>query len=187
MNRFPIRPHKDVQVLSDLLRPDQDSQRTLWNTKISNAALQDRVASFGTGILRLAGLRSQESNVLILLNDCIEFLIADLALSSHSIPSMTLTAPHLLSPILDTHPPSAIITQAEFLPTLLELIYDAGEEGKHHTIIVVGEPSHSVMASVASKVKILVWADVEREGFKVEKIMSLLSKPVDVFFGFVLL
>ncbi|KAE9406368.1 hypothetical protein BT96DRAFT_915352 [Gymnopus androsaceus JB14] len=181
MNRFPIRPHKDVQVISDLVRSELDGPRTLWNTKITNATLQDRVASFGTGILRLAGLQAQESNVLLLLNDCIEFLIADLALSSHSIPSMTLTSPNLLSPVLETHPPSAIITHAEFLPTLLELIYDAGEEGRHHTIVVVGEPSANVMASVASKVKVLVWADVEREGIKNSKIMSPLPKPSDVF------
>ncbi|KAJ3829994.1 hypothetical protein F5880DRAFT_1518298 [Lentinula raphanica] len=181
MNRFPLRPHKDVQVLSDLVRSELEAPRTLWNTKITNAALQDRVASFGTGLLRLANLQSQESNVLLLLNDCIEFLIADLALSSHSIPSMTLATPNLLSPVLDTHPPSAIITHAEFLPTLLELIYDAGEEGRHHTIVVVGEPSSRVMASVASKVKVLLWTDVEREGVKVPKIMSPLPKPSDVF------
>ncbi|KAF5391337.1 hypothetical protein D9757_002044 [Collybiopsis confluens] len=180
MNRFPVRPHKDVQVLSDLIRAENDSPRTLWNTKITNIALQDRVASFGTGFLRLTGFHGQESNVLLLLNDCIEFLITDLALSSHSIPSMTLTATNLLSPVLDTHPPSAIITHADFLPTLLELIYDAGE-GKHHTLIVVGEPSTRILASVASNVKVLVWADVEREGFKVEKIMSPLPKPSDVF------
>ncbi|KAJ3781903.1 hypothetical protein GGU10DRAFT_93356 [Lentinula aff. detonsa] len=181
MNRFPLRPHKDVHVLSDLVRSDLEAPRTLWSTKITNAALQDRVAAFGTGLLRLANLQTQESNVLLLLNDCIEFLIADLALSSHSIPSMTLAASNLLSPVLDTHPPSAIITHAEFLPTLLELIYDAGEEGRHHTIVVVGEPSSRVMASVASKVKVLLWTDVEREGFKVPKIMSPLPKPSDVF------
>lgn len=69
------------------MRSETDAPRTLWNTKvnisriclcsvpehiqISNAALQDRIASFGTGILRLAGLQAQESNVLLLLNDCI--------------------------------------------------------------------------------------------------------------------
>lgn len=91
---------------------------------------------------------------------------------------MTLTSSNLLSPVLETHPPSAIITHAEFLPNLLELIYDAGEEGRHHTIVVVGEPSPSVMASVASKVKVLVWADVEREGIKNSKIMSPLPSKL---------
>lgn len=43
--------------------------------QITNAALQDRVASFGTGLLRLADLQSQESNVLLLLNDCIGTLL----------------------------------------------------------------------------------------------------------------
>lgn len=91
---------------------------------------------------------------------------------------MTLAAANLLSPVLDTHPPSAIITHAEFLSTLLELIYDAGEEGRHHTIVVVGEPSSRVMASVASKVKVLLWTDVEREGFKVPKIMTPLPSAL---------
>lgn len=125
---------------------------------------------------------------MLLLNDCIgtahgfslsfltdfptEFIISDLALASHSIPSFTITSATLLSPMLDSHPPSAIITHAEILPQILELIYDSGESGRHHTIIVVGEPTAQTMASVASKVKILHWADVEREGVRVEKIIS---------------
>ena len=55
-------------------------------------------------------------------------MISDLALASHSIPSFTLTSKALLSPFLDSHPPSAIITDAEFLPHLLELIYDIHEK-----------------------------------------------------------
>jgi hypothetical protein len=58
------------------------------------------------------------------------------------------------------------------LTQVLELIYDAGEANRNHTIIVVGEPSPQSMASVASRVKVLKWSDVEREGFKVEKIIS---------------
>ncbi|TRM61829.1 hypothetical protein BD626DRAFT_404925 [Schizophyllum amplum] len=180
MGRFPVRPHKDVTVLSDLVRSDQDTPRTLFNTKITNMALQDRVASFGTGLLRLANLVPEDSNVLLLLNDSIEFLISDLALSSHSIPSFTLSSATLLDPVLEQHPPSAIITHAEFLGSILELIYEAGEH-EHHTIIVVGEPSPRVMASVASRVKVLNFEDVEREGFRVEKTLTPLPKPTDVF------
>ncbi|KAJ7738483.1 acetyl-CoA synthetase [Mycena maculata] len=181
MGRFPLRPAKDVHILADVLKPDSDAPRTLWSTKITNPQLQDRVAAFGTGLLRLAGLEVGESNVLLLLNDSIEFIIADLALASHSIPSFTLTASNLLSPVLESHPPSAIIIHASMLTQILELIYDAGEANRNHTIVVVGEPSTHAMASVASKVKVLKWADVEREGIRVEKIMSPVPKPGDVF------
>lgn len=101
-----------------------------------------------------------------------EFVISDLALASHSIPSFTLSASNLLSSVLESHPPSAIITHASMLTQILELIYDAGEANRNHTIVVVGEPSPQAMASVASKVKVLKWADVEREGIRVEKIIS---------------
>jgi len=100
-----------------------------------------------------------------------EFLISDLALASHSIPSFTVSSSNLLSPVLESHPPSAIITHAEFLHQILEVIYDAGEGG-HHTIIVVGEPSPQALASVASQVKVLKFSDVERDGVRVEKILS---------------
>ncbi|KAF9050711.1 hypothetical protein BDZ89DRAFT_1057149 [Hymenopellis radicata] len=181
MGRFPLRPTKEVHILADLLRPENDAPRTLWNTKITNSTLQDRIASFGTGLLRLAKLEAQESNVLLLLNDCIEFVIGDMALASHSIPSFTISSPTLLSGILDSHPPTVIITHAELLPQLLELIYDAGEAGQHHTIVIVGDPSPQAMATVASKVKVLRWDDVEREGVKSQKILSPIPKPSDVF------
>ncbi|KAJ7470569.1 hypothetical protein FB451DRAFT_1254140 [Mycena latifolia] len=181
MGRFPLRPTKDVHILADMLKPDSDAPRTLWSSKISNPQLQDRVAAFGTGLLRLAGLEAGESNVLLLLNDSIEFIISDLALASHSIPTLTLTSSNLLASVLESHPPSAIITHAFMLTQLLELIYDAGEGNRNHTIIVVGEPSPQAMASVASRVKVHKWSDVEREGIRVEKIISPLPKPSDVF------
>ncbi|KAF7321822.1 Acetyl-CoA synthetase [Mycena kentingensis (nom. inval.)] len=181
MGRFPLRPAKDVHILADMLRPDSDAARILWSTKIANPALQDRVAAFGTGLLRLAGLEPGESNVLVLLNDCLEFIVADLALASHSIPSFTLTATNLLALVLESHPPSAIITHAFMLPQILELIYDAGEHNRNHTVIVVGDPSPQVMATVASKVKVLKFSDLEREGVRVEKILSPVPKPSDVF------
>ncbi|KAL1735144.1 AMP-binding enzyme-domain-containing protein [Schizophyllum commune] len=180
MGRFPVRPNKDVTVLSDLVRSDQDTPRTLFNTKITNMQLQDRVASFGTGLLRLANLVPGESSVLLLLNDSIEFLISDLALSSHSIPSITLSSATLLDPVLEQHPTTPIITHVDFLTSILELIYESGDEA-HHTIVVVGEPSPRVMASVASRITVLQFADVEREGFRVEKTLSPIPKPNDVF------
>ncbi|KAK0228337.1 hypothetical protein IW262DRAFT_1350397 [Armillaria fumosa] len=181
MGRFPLRPTKDVHILSDLVKADHDAPRTLWNTKIVNPSLQDRVAAFGTGLLRLTGIGFQESNVLLLLNDTLEFIISDMALAMHSIPSFTIAATNLLAGILESHPPTVIVTHAELLLQLLELIYDAGESDQHHTIIIVGEPSAQAMARVASKVKVLKWEDVEREGVKTEKILSPVPKPSDVF------
>ena len=100
-----------------------------------------------------------------------EFLISDLALSSHSIPSITLSSATLLDPVLEQHPTTPIITHVDFLTSILELIYESGDEA-HHTIVVVGEPSPRVMTSVASRITVLQFADVEREGFRVEKTLS---------------
>ena len=108
-----------------------------------------------------------------------EFIIADLALASHSIPSFTIAASNLMSPVLESHSPSAIITHASMLPQILEFIYDAGEANRNHTIIVVGEPSSQAMATVASKVRVLKWSDVEREGVRVEKIISPLPSEFE--------
>jgi long-chain acyl-CoA synthetase len=146
--------------------------------------------------LRLAGLRPQESQVLLALNDSIgtvlhfvltpvatdlspEFIISDLALASHSIRSFTISSPALISLVLESHSPTAIITHAQLLPEVLELIYDAGNRTSNHTIIVVGEPSPRAMASVASTIKVLKFADVEREGVRVEKSISPLPSACD--------
>lgn len=102
-----------------------------------------------------------------------------MALASHSIPSLTLSTAALLSSVLESHPPSAIIANAEILPQLLELIYD-DNQARHHTIIVVGQPSSHAMATVASQVKVLLWPDVEREGFRVEKIISPIPRKFDL-------
>ena len=39
--------------------------------QLTNGALQDRVAAFGTGLIRVARLQPQKSKVLLLLNDCL--------------------------------------------------------------------------------------------------------------------
>ncbi|KAH9854063.1 acetyl-CoA synthetase-like protein [Lenzites betulinus] len=179
LGRFPLRPTKDQQVLLDLVKPDSDAPRTLWSTKITNPELRTRVTNVGAGLIHLAGLAPQESNVLLLLNDGLEFLIADLALASHSIPSFTLSSLSLLSPVLDRHPPSAIITQAEFLPHLLELVYDSNE-GSHHTIIVVGDID-SVALPRSTNVKIVHWDDIERGGAAADKPALPALNPEEVF------
>lgn len=99
-------------------------------------------------------------------------MITDLALASHSILSYTLSSPSLLTTVLESHQPSAIVIQASMLSHLLEQLYEIGGQKSRHTIIVVGEPSPQAMASVASNITVLNFADVEREGVKVEKILT---------------
>lgn len=94
-----------------------------------------------------------------------EFVIADLALAKHSVVSITLSSRKLLSRILEAHPPSAIIVGADFLPHLLELIYDAREHD--HKIIVVGRTDTNIQPKAAREVQILNWAQVEADGAQV--------------------
>ncbi|EAU88139.1 acetyl-CoA synthetase [Coprinopsis cinerea okayama7 len=181
MGRFPIRPGKDVHILLDLVRAETEGPRTLWGTKLTNRTLQDRAAALGTGLIRLAGLKPNQSTVLLLLNDGFEFLLTDLALASHGIVSYTLSSAKLLSSVLDSHRPSAIVTHAAMLPGILELIYDSDERQNEYTIVVVDELPREVRAGVASNIKLLPFEDVEREGVRVEKILSPVPKPSDVF------
>ena len=92
-----------------------------------------------------------------------EFLITELALASHSIPSLTLASASLLSPVLEAHPPSAVIVDGGFLPHALELIYDLNES-VHHFVIVVGEADKTVLSQASDRVKIVRWADIEAQG-----------------------
>ncbi|KAH9901222.1 acetyl-CoA synthetase-like protein [Cubamyces lactineus] len=179
LGRFPLRPTKDQHVLLDLVNPDADAPRTLWSSKITNPELRTRVANVGAGLLQVIGLSPRESNALLLLNDSLEFIIADLALASHSIPSFTLSSLRLLSQVLESHPPSAIITQADFLQPLLEHIYDSKESG-HHTIVVVGDID-SLKLPRLDNVKIVKWEDLEHQGASVEKPTIPIPDPNDVF------
>ncbi|KAI0336359.1 acetyl-CoA synthetase-like protein [Cubamyces sp. BRFM 1775] len=179
LGRFPLRPTKDQQLLLDLVNPDADAPRTLWSSKITNPELRSRVTNVGAGLMQLAGLSPQESNVLLLLNDGLEFVIADLALASHSIPSFTLSSLSLLSLVLESHPPSAIITQADFLRQLLEHIYDS-HESNHHTIVVVGDID-SLKLPRLNNVKIVRWEDIEHHGASVDKPTLPVPDPNDVF------
>jgi len=178
MGRFTVRPAREVLTLLDLIKPESDAPRSLWSTKISNAQLAERIKSLGTG-LNLAGL-TRESNVLLLMNDGIEFLITELALASHSIPSLTLASASLLSPVLEAHPPTAVIVDGGFLPHALELIYDLNES-VHHFVIVVGEADKTVLSHASDRVKIVRWADVEAQGKEAVPVTSSTPGPDDVF------
>lgn len=91
-------------------------------------------------------------------------MITDLALASQSIPSFTISSLTLLSAVLESHPPSAIVTHVDFLPHVLELIYDS-HELDHHTVIVVGDMSAAKdYAKLASHVNLIRFSDIEKEG-----------------------
>lgn len=153
MGRFPVRPDKDVDVVTDFVKPDFDAPRTLWSTKITNAQLRARVSAFGSGIAQLV---PEDSTVLILLNDCIEFVITDLALSEQSIASITLSSPKLLARVLEMHPPNAIITDNTYLPHVSKATQDAHQH--NHMLIVVDWLSRPVEIPIRS------WNDVESYG-----------------------
>jgi long-chain acyl-CoA synthetase len=92
-----------------------------------------------------------------------EFLITELALASHSIPSLTLSSSSLISPVVESHSPSAIIVQGSLLPHLLELISEVDEFGQHF-VIVLGETDEGVISKVSKQVKVARWADIEAQG-----------------------
>lgn len=87
-----------------------------------------------------------------------------MALASLCIPSFTISSLTLLSAVLESHPPSAIILHVHFLHKVLELIAE-NREYAHHTLIVVGEGD---LPNVVEKVQVKIrWlADVERKGSK---------------------
>ncbi|KAI0747958.1 acetyl-CoA synthetase-like protein [Daedaleopsis nitida] len=179
LGRFPLRPTKDQQVVLDLVKPDADAPRTLWSTKITNPQLRERAANFGAGLTRAASLVPQDSNVLLLLNDGIELLVSDLALASYSVPTFTLSSLSLLSSVLESHPPSVIITEASFLNHLLELIYDSNES-EHHTIVLVGDVADGKFPRL-NNIKIFNWADLERQGAAIDKPVLPTPDINDVF------
>ncbi|KZP20846.1 acetyl-CoA synthetase-like protein [Athelia psychrophila] len=180
MGRLAERPAQEINVISDLIKPEFDNPRTLWSTKITNPQLKSRISAFASGLIKYAGLVPHDSNVLLLLNDGLEFLISDFALATHSIPSFTISSPALLSPVLEAHPPTAIITLGKFLPHVLELIYDS-HESEHHTVIVVGDYDTNVAAKAGASIRVIKWTDVEAEGAKGEAVTSPAPKPDDIY------
>lgn len=162
MGRLPLRPAAGVQTIIDLVRVDVDSPRTLWSTKITNAQLLARVQAFASGLDKLGKLQPGESRVLFLLNDCLEFLVADLAFAAKSITTMTISSSELLAEVLDSHPPSAIITDSDFLSHIVEQIYDLNRHN-HTTVIVVGDLG-GVGTSLAKEMDIIKFSDIEKDG-----------------------
>lgn len=111
----------------------------------------------------IASVCSFSTPILVSLTQiCAEFVIADLALAKHSIVSITLSSRKLLSRVLESNSPSAIIVGADFLPQLLDFIYDAREHDPK--IIVVGQTDTGGRPNVTHQVQILNWAQVEGDG-----------------------
>lgn len=75
---------------------------------------------------------------------------------------MTISSSELLAEVLDNHPPSAIITDSDFLSHIIEQIYDLNQHS-HTTVIVVGDPG-SVGAKLASEMDLLLFDDIEKAG-----------------------
>ncbi|KAL9714873.1 hypothetical protein Ac2012v2_001533 [Leucoagaricus gongylophorus] len=180
MGRFPTRPSKEVSTLADLIKPDSEAARTLWATKATNSGLQDRIAALGTGLIRLAGLKPGQSKVLLLLNDGIEFLLADFALASHSIVSTTLASQDLLRQALEKQTFSAIISAPEIVSRVLEGIYASRGSSEPQTIVVTGDISTDTAAGIASNIKIIKFSEAEREGVRTERIFTPTPEPQDV-------
>ena len=92
----------------------------------------------------------------------VEFLIADLAFAANSITTMTISSPEILASVMDSHPPSAIITDSDFLSHIIEQVFDLNQHN-HTTVIVVGDPGN-VGAKLAGEIDLLRFVDIEREG-----------------------
>lgn len=75
---------------------------------------------------------------------------------------MTISSPELLAEVLDNHSPSAIITDADFLPHIIEQIYDPNQH-HHATVIVVGDPG-IVGTKLAGEIDFFKFSDIEKEG-----------------------
>ena len=75
---------------------------------------------------------------------------------------MTISSSELLAEVLDNHPPSAIITDSDFLSHIIEQIYDLNQHS-HTTVIVVGDLGH-VGVKLAGEMDLLLFNEIEREG-----------------------
>jgi len=88
-----------------------------------------------------------------------EWLIADLALASHCVPTITISSAVLLHAVIESHPPDAILVQATHLEPVLEVL----EESGHTTTVIVTGDRTGESKKHAHKVntKIVTWEDVE--------------------------
>ncbi|KIJ44134.1 hypothetical protein M422DRAFT_67748 [Sphaerobolus stellatus SS14] len=170
MGRLPERPKPDVKLISHLLPDENTAPRLLWTTRTTNAEIKARAAALGAALVQVVGLVPGESTALLLLDNCIEFLITDLALAQNSIVSFTLDSLSLVIPALEKHNPTTVIVHEHFLEHILEHVSDL-RQISHHSVIVLGDDKgNSVGHSQKSGVRVLRWEDLEVKG-------KTLSKP----------
>jgi long-chain acyl-CoA synthetase len=123
----------------------------------------------GAALTQVVGLIPRQSTALVLLDDSVEFLVADLALAQNSIVSFTLASPSLLISALEKHSHTTIIVHESLLENTLEHVMEL-RQMNHHSIIVVGDEKGScLLHSQKSGVRILRWEDLEEKGKSLNK------------------
>jgi len=117
----------------------------------------------------MAGLVPGESTAFLLLDDCLEFIITDLALAQISLVSFTLSTLSLLAPALQKHNPTTIFVHESFLEQIIEHLTDL-RQNSHRSIIVIGDDKgSSVLHSQKSGIRVLRWEDLEAKGQSLSK------------------
>ncbi|PVG02165.1 acetyl-CoA synthetase-like protein [Serendipita vermifera] len=165
ISHLPIAPGKGVVNQVSLLKLDpstSNDERWLWNKKITNAQLASRVNRMGAALCSACGLLPKGSRALLLLDESLEWLIADLALATYCVPTISLSSISLLSESLEAHPPNVIIVQSTFLGSLLELLVESRNTSV--VVVVVGDHTNEVQKKWSRKVdtRIILWEDLER-------------------------
>ncbi|KZT59819.1 acetyl-CoA synthetase-like protein [Calocera cornea HHB12733] len=176
------RPKADVKTLLDLVPESQSVRRKLWTISVTNAQLKHTAAAFATGLVNVAGLVPRDSNVLFLMNDSIDFLVADLACAQLGIPSFTTTKTEMIVPILQWHMPTAIIVSATYLDSLVEQIADEKESRLVCVIVVpeVGVKTDVTDLGLRSGIRIFLWGEIEDAGKVGDKITPVEATIDDV-------
>ncbi|KAG8970346.1 hypothetical protein FRC03_009619 [Tulasnella sp. 419] len=180
---LPTRPTIQSCTVIDFLLDEHTGVRSLWSTQVTNAQLKEKIHAFTAGVLKLTNIAPRDANVLMLLDDCFEFVVTDLAFASLSVPTLTLTRLNILSSVLDTYPPSAIVVQLSFLDPTLELLSE-NKETQNITVIVVGD--HNKWSDDKGKragVNVVRWEDLVEAGLKSEEALPKIDppEPTDVF------
>ncbi|KZO95209.1 acetyl-CoA synthetase-like protein [Calocera viscosa TUFC12733] len=177
------RPKADVKTILDLVSESQTASRKLWKDPVTNAQLKHTAEALAAGLVKVTGLVPKESNVLFLMNDSIDFLVADLACAQLGITSFTTTTPSLVVPILQWHMPTAIIVSASYLDSLLEQIADEKESRLIYVIVVpeIGVRTDVTDLELKSGVKIFLWGEIEDAGKVADKIAPVEMAVDDVF------
>lgn len=153
-------------------------------SKVTNAELQRRSTSLAKGFVSKGGIAPGESNVLMILNDSVEWLITDLALSKIMVPSFTISSLEFLAPVLEHYPPSAIVCHVDLVPQLLELIADSNESS-HHKLFVVGRNSEAEAHLTAqASLQKHSWEDLELTGAGIDMDLPTPKPSNTVTIGF---